>query len=262
MEHGVGGVRMKIFQRVNCKGYLKKARDGIFLNCEEVNGDVAVPAKGNMWGTAQNIKVTAMQNIYENGKWAAKVLKDLSGFDGDSVLKTYHERVEEPFSGFLVGFTNIIISADIGTDWFSDYSSREWFRLTKHPHYTKVGVVFFKNNAKRYVLPEDIIPVDEYKEGGAKWIPVDDRLPSVTHEDRYDDGWEPQVYYDSDPVLVWAKGKDRCHIGVCSRYYSDGEKTEWDCYDYEDNLIGSICEVLAWMPLPKPYREGAEDGNS
>lgn len=162
----------KIFVKVKCKAYLKKESDGIFLNCTkrthyEFNGKDCYneePAKGNAWNMDEDIRVVAMQNVYENGRWETRELKDLSEFEGGSVVKTYRHRVEENFTAFVVGYTQIITSADIGTSYSEmhvDCYDREWIHLTKDSHYTKVAVVYFKNNMRRYVLPEDIEEVKQ-----------------------------------------------------------------------------------------------------
>lgn len=180
---GKGKTMPKIFCKVKCNAYLKKESDGIRLECVkripyEFAGKsdyLEEPAQGNAWGMDEDISVKAVQAIYTNGEYESVLLKDLSDFEGSSVLKTYYQRREEPFTGWLVGYTNIITSANIGTSsseaHFSDemYGSadREWKHLTKDPHYTKVGVVYFKNNSKRYVLPEDIEYIEEGKTNGS-----------------------------------------------------------------------------------------------
>lgn len=162
----------KIFCKVKCNAYLKKESDGIHLECVKrtpyefagKSGYLEEPAQGNAWNMDEDIRVEAVQDIYTNGKYETVPLKDLSDFEGSSVLKTYYHRKEEPFTGWLVGYTNIITSANIGTsssEYYADAYAREWKHLTKDPHYTKVGVVYFKNNSRRYVLPEDI----EYVKG-------------------------------------------------------------------------------------------------
>lgn len=155
---------MKIFQKVHCKSYLQKYSDGVFLRTWQTlsAGDFGVikeRATGNSWG--EPIFVKAYKNEYINGMWEEKELADLSSFEGETVPKEYRRRIEEEFDGFLVGFTHIVVRGQIGTDT-SDYvynmngDLREVYHLTKHTEMKKVGVVYFKNNAKRYVPIEDI----------------------------------------------------------------------------------------------------------
>ncbi len=177
-----GETMPKIFCKVKCNAYLKKESDGIHLECVkrtpyEFAGKsdyLEEPAQGNAWGMNENISVKAVQAIYTNGEYESVLLKDLSGFEGESVLKTYYQRKEEPFTGMLVGYTNIITSANIGTSHsevhLSDevYGSfdRELKYLTNEPHYTTVGVVCFENNPTQYVLPEDIEYIEEGETSG------------------------------------------------------------------------------------------------
>lgn len=69
----------------------------------------------------------------------------------------------------------------------------------------------------------------EFRE--SEWIPVSERLP------------EKSVW-----VLTYCKTKDGCEyqtVLLRSKYTGD-----WiDCDDFCD-------EVVAWMPLPEPYKEG------
>ena len=156
---------MKIFQRVHCKAYLKKYSDGISLSCVETVGDFGVmPAQGNKWN--HMITVKAMKSSYENGSWSETELADLSGFEGGSVDKQYRIRTEEEFDGFLVGITYIVTTGRIGTDmtmypYNMSGDLEEVFHLFKVTDKEKVGVVYFKNNAKRYVLLEDMDPFKE-----------------------------------------------------------------------------------------------------
>ena len=156
---------MKIFQKVHCKAYLKKEWDGISLVCTKntdlanIGGFSRFPAAGSSWREDEDISVTATQMVYENGKWDIKDIKNLSSFEGEYVDKRYRKRIEEEFDGFLVGITYITTTGRIGTDCsdFLYYDCVETRKhLTKETHQEKVGVVYFKNNAKRYVLLDDM----------------------------------------------------------------------------------------------------------
>lgn len=155
---------MKIFIPVHCKAYLQKHSDGIYLETMKRRqvgsfGYIDEPAKGNAWG--EMIIVKAVKNENANGEWKTKEIADLSDFEGNSVSKEYRRRVEEEFDGFLVGITYIVVSGEIGTDMTMRPCNMsgdlaEVFHLTKHTHKEKVGVVYFKNNAKRYVRLGDM----------------------------------------------------------------------------------------------------------
>lgn len=150
---------MKIFQKVHCRAYLKKHSDGIRLDCWDGNDIFKIPAKGSSWD--HMITVKAMQSWYKNGKWGESEIADLSGFEGEYVDKQYRIRVEEEFDGFLVGITRIVTAGIIGTDTnMMPYNMRgdleEVYHLFKETNKEKVGVVYFKNNVKRYVLLDDM----------------------------------------------------------------------------------------------------------
>lgn len=150
---------MKIFQKVHCKAYLKKYHDGIRLDCWDGNDDFIIPINGSSWD--HMVKVKAMQAWYKDGKWGESEVSDLSGFEGEAVDKQYRIRVEEEFDGFLVGITYVVTTGRIGTDMTMhpcdmDGNLKEVFHLFKTTDKEKVGVVYFKNNAKRYVLLDDM----------------------------------------------------------------------------------------------------------
>lgn len=74
------------------------------------------------------------------------------------------------------------------------------------------------------------------------WIPCSERLPDI------------KEHHVSEPCLVC------CENGA----YGFAELEEnifgqvgWDC-EREDEYHEPLGEVLAWMPLPKPYKGGAE----
>lgn len=66
-----------------------------------------------------------------------------------------------------------------------------------------------------------------------KWIPCSERLPKKPETDGYFDGYIVQT---------------QCVIQPFSAYW-DGR--EWT--DDDDDVVDG---VIAWMPLPEPYREG------
>ena len=72
----------------------------------------------------------------------------------------------------------------------------------------------------------------QYYHGG--WIPCSERLPK-----------------DEQNVLVTYKTTDKIH--PC-QYHDDGSRNPW--YSYIDQCRAHMNVVLAWMPLPEPYREG------
>ena len=77
-----------------------------------------------------------------------------------------------------------------------------------------------------------------------RWIPVTERLPDIND------------HYTSDVCLVY------CDNGA----YAFAELEEnifgqvgWDC-EREDDYHEAVGSVIAWMPLPEPYKEGEQNG--
>ena len=71
------------------------------------------------------------------------------------------------------------------------------------------------------------------------WIPCSERLPET-----------PKHYYDRSLYLTCTKTGY-----ITSIYWWDG----WNCLMNEDGTIyreHEIKDIIAWMPLPEPYKEG------
>lgn len=69
------------------------------------------------------------------------------------------------------------------------------------------------------------------------WIPVSERLPK-----------KPEIDGDSDDYIVQTRRVAQPFIGY------------WDGREWTDEEVDILDEVIAWMPLPEPYKE-VEDGN-
>lgn len=72
------------------------------------------------------------------------------------------------------------------------------------------------------------------KKDALRWIPCSERLPE-----------------DGQNVLVAYRTTDK--IRPC-QYHDDGSRNPW--YSYLDNCRAYSNVVIAWMPLPEPYKEG------
>ena len=73
-------------------------------------------------------------------------------------------------------------------------------------------------------------------DAGQRWIPCSERLPKR-----------------DELVLVTYKTTDRIHL---CKYIDDGSENPW--WSYIDDCCAWNNVVLAWMPLPEPYREDGE----
>ena len=88
----------------------------------------------------------------------------------------------------------------------------------------------------------DSIPSAEPK---TEWIPVSERLPK-----RGKDVLVTRKYYGKDDG-----NKDSIYVEV-SACYADGE--EWHGFSDEYKMSPKNHKVIAWMPLPEPYREDGD----
>lgn len=145
---------MKLFDRVHCRGYMKVVKDGVRIQL--YNSDGSLCSENTV--TDFQAKAIAYKTVYDDkGVPYESELADLSDFDGQSVEKTYRERIEDSFNGVLVGITRVKVKGIIGTDWNDNhYGSEFGFCFKEITEKPKVGVVYFKNNCKRYVLLDDI----------------------------------------------------------------------------------------------------------
>lgn len=150
---------VKLFTKVHCKAYMKKICDNVYIQFYNADGTFCYDK------TITDYKAKAIAYGFDEEKLGQIELADLSEFDGESVEKTYRKRTECEFDGFVVGYTRLDVKGRIGTDWESyDYGFGDiheyghcFKNITDRP---KVAVVYFKNNCKRYVLPEDMEEVE------------------------------------------------------------------------------------------------------
>ena len=75
---------------------------------------------------------------------------------------------------------------------------------------------------------------DEYVDSNEPhWIPVTERLPNR-----------------DELVLVTYKTTSKIHL---CKYFDDGSENSW--WSYIDDCCAWNNVILAWMPLPEPYKE-------
>lgn len=143
---------MKIFVKVKCHAYLRKAHDGIKITIYNPDGTLY-----NGTTVPDSSYKAVVEGEYDCDKGDYNTLADLSEWDGSGYEKTYRERVEEEFTGVVVGITEVNVKWQIGTDWECDPFGREYGHCYKTiTDRQKVAVVYFKNNSKRYVPLGDL----------------------------------------------------------------------------------------------------------
>lgn len=94
-----------------------------------------------------------------------------------------------------------------------------------------------KEELIRQIMADIVTPIVVSQPTINNWIPCSERLPE-----------------DEQFVLTTYKTTDRIH--VC-QYHEDGSRNQW--YSLNDMCRAHNNVVLAWMPLPEPYKAESED---
>ena len=76
----------------------------------------------------------------------------------------------------------------------------------------------------------------------SEWIPCSERLPEMHREDMEAEG---EYYVISDSVII----TDGERVSISEYEIDDGDRRGWLAHDFEE-----IEDVIAWMPLPEPYK--------
>ncbi len=95
-----------------------------------------------------------------------------------------------------------------------------------------------------------VIQQMEAVDGSGKWTPCSERLPELTiHEN------EPFIgeWDDSEPVLIYHKDNKYEYSYLIAQYTNGLGNNEVGWTEMEG--ANDVIDVVAWMPLPEPYRE-------
>ena len=77
-----------------------------------------------------------------------------------------------------------------------------------------------------------------------QWIPVTERLPDIND------------HYTSDVCLVYCDNGAYTFAELEENIFG---QVSWTC-EREDDYHEAVGTVIAWMPLPEPYKEGEQNG--
>lgn len=126
----------------------------------------------------------------------------------------------------------------------SEHCNKQYYEI----RYKEVGNDFYNIGYSSFNLEQvlywrhrcfEVVSADEYERRDAKdtnvpgkWIPCSERLPK-----------KPEIYGDSDGYIVQTRRVEQPFIGY------------WDGREWADEEVDVVDEVIAWMPLPEPYRE-------
>lgn len=134
-----------LFVHVTCNGYLKKISDGRYIDVYRgPHGNGAIQECTYVFG-------------YDSEK-CQEIKQDVETYDGSrELLKTYYERKEKRFAGFVVGYKDIIETGWLVCDTADTWQGGEEIILRKEPEkITRCAIVYFSDNKKRYVPVEDV----------------------------------------------------------------------------------------------------------
>lgn len=79
-----------------------------------------------------------------------------------------------------------------------------------------------------------------------EWIPCSERLPELHRVDMESEG---EYYMISDSVII----TDGEMVSISEYEIDDEDCRGWIAHDFEE-----IEDVIAWMPLPEPYKQKGE----
>ena len=97
------------------------------------------------------------------------------------------------------------------------------------------------------IFTDEIIDLIKQQPKVGEWIPCSEQLPELHRVDMQS---EEEYYMISDSVII----TDGERISVSEYEVDDGDREGWLAHDFEE-----IEDVIAWMPIPEPYRQGEEE---
>ena len=106
----------------------------------------------------------------------------------------------------------------------------------------------------------------EYKEVTMKEIEekFGCKVKIVGNEEEHNDGWIPcseRLPENDDDVLCWYEYRimQGTHEGEMNQKFEIGNYSKYFKRWFGEVSCGQDCKVIAWMPLPEPYKESDEE---
>lgn len=135
----------KLFDKCRCKGFYKRAHDGLFIHLD----------RENLKAELININLACAD---DDG-----VVEE----DIDCAKKRYYEHKDGNFKGVIVGFVDLVVvgwldviyqdACDVGVGVIP-----EKYYIAKSPkEIVKCAVVYYSNNKKHYAPIDDIVEIIE-----------------------------------------------------------------------------------------------------
>lgn len=100
---------------------------------------------------------------------------------------------------------------------------------------------------------EDLLEKLPAADVAPRWIPVTERLP----EEDYETGNGVQFSADVLATIVNHANDGELYVWLLKTV--DGKWYDYTPNEYGTHKIPYWCEVIAWMPLPTPYKGGEEE---
>lgn len=126
----------------------------------------------------------------------------------------------------------------------NDYISRQWLMACVNEGWIKFDT---EKDENRFIhLVRDIAPSAQPEQ---RWIPCNDRMPD-------EDYWTGANFQYSADVLMTVYNAEDEETIIDYGHTADGS---WYS-DTTDGLVPPWWKVLAWMPLPEPYKEVEQNG--
>ncbi len=145
-----------VFQVVECKAYMKKIKDGRFI--EKFEADRTESGR---------VEYYYVDNNKQNDDGTTEWRKEVEYYDHDlEFLKTYYQRIEKQFVGIVVGIKDVAVTAwlyvDERLDWYGEPCGEYVGRDVKDV--IKCARVYYAPNKSRLVPLEDLEITEEEKD--------------------------------------------------------------------------------------------------